>query len=179
MGSRQEVMLTGAGGQGLILAAIILAEAAVDDNKNVVQTQSYGPEARGGASMSGVIIDVDTIDYPRVTNPTVLLSMNEASFRKYLPRVAPEGLVIVDSTFVSGPFPAGKKINAYPITLMAREKLGREVVANMVALGVVNAASNLISRNILSEAIARRAPRGSGEINRKAFALGYSIYQDG
>lgn len=179
MGSRQEVLLTGAGGQGLILAAIILAEAAVDDNKNVVQTQSYGPEARGGASMAGVIIDIDTIEYPKVTSPTVLLAMNESSYKKYLPRIAPEGLVIVDATFVSGPYPADRNIYAFPITRLAREKLGREVVANMVALGVVNAAAGLVDREVLNERIFKRAPGGSGEINQQAFALGYQLYHQG
>ncbi|HOL17582.1 MAG TPA: 2-oxoacid:acceptor oxidoreductase family protein [Bacillota bacterium] len=179
LGSRQEVLLTGSGGQGLILAAIILAEAAVNDNKNVVQTQSYGPEARGGASMAGVIIDVDTIEYPKVASPTVLLCMSDAAFRKYLPRVAPGGLVIVDSTFVHGPYPKDFNIYAYPITRMAREKLGREVVANMVALALINAACCLVSRDILKESILQRSPRGSGEINLQAFELGYRLYEQG
>ena len=179
MGSRQEVLLTGSGGQGLILASIILAEAAVKDNKNVVQTQSYGPEARGGASMAGVIIDVDTIEFPKVTRPTVLLAMNEASFNKYLPKVVPGGLVIVDSTFVGGPFSTEYNILPFPITRLAREKLGREVVANMLALGVVNAAAELVDREILMECILKRAPKGSGEINQQAFELGYQLYHQG
>ncbi len=179
MGSRQEIMLTGAGGQGLILAAIILAEAAVNDNKNVVQTQSYGPEARGGASMSGVIIDVDTIEYPKVTAPSVLLCMNEASFKKYLPKVAPGALVIVDSTFVQGPYPEEHNIRSFPITRLARDKIGREVVANMLALGVVNAAAGLVDREILKACILSRAPKGSGEINQQAYELGYQLHHQG
>jgi 2-oxoglutarate ferredoxin oxidoreductase subunit gamma len=179
LGSRQEILLTGSGGQGLILAAIILAEAAVDDNKNVVQTQSYGPEARGGASMAGVIIDVDAIEYPKVTRPTLLLAMNEASYRKYLPKVVPGGLVIVDSTFVAGPFPGDYRVLPLPITRLAREKLGREVVANMVALGAINAAAALVNREILKNCILQRAPKGSGEINQQAFELGYRLYHQG
>ena len=178
MGARHEVLLTGAGGQGLILASIILAEAAVNDNKNVVQTQSYGPEARGGASMAGVIIDIDTIEYPKVTEPTVLLAMNELSFNKYLPLVARSGLVVVDSTYVGGPFPREPKIYAYPITRLAREKLGREVVANVVALAVVNAVARLVDPQALKESILKRAPVGSGELNQQAFELGYRIYQE-
>lgn len=179
MGTRQEILLTGSGGQGLILASIILAEAAVNDNKNVAQTQSYGPEARGGASMAGVIIDVDTIEYPKVTRPTVLLAMNEPSFRKYLPRVAPEGVVVVDSTFCGGPYPRGYDLHAYPITRLAKEKLGREVVANVVALAVVNAVARLVDAETLKESILLRAPKGSGEINLQAFELGYRIYHQG
>ncbi len=181
MGNRQEILLTGAGGQGLILASIILAHAAVNDNKNVVQTQSYGPEARGGASMAGVIIDIDTIEYPKVVNPTVLLCMNQASFNKYLPKLKRVGecIVIVDSTFVSGPFREEYKVQSYPITKVAKEKVGKEVVANMLALGVVNAAAGLLDRDIFRESIFELAPKGSGEINQKAFDIGYSLYEQG
>jgi len=179
LGNRQEVLLTGAGGQGLILASIVLARAAVDDNKNVVQTQSYGPEARGGASMAGVIIDVDAIEFPKVTEPTVLLCMNQASFNKYLPRIKPGCIVIVDSTFVSGPFKEEYQVQSYPITSTAREVLKKEVVANMMALGVVNAAANLVDREIFKESIFELAPKGSGELNQQAFDLGYRLYERG
>ncbi len=181
MGNRQEILLTGAGGQGLILASIILAHAAVNDNKNVVQTQSYGPEARGGASMAGVIIDIDTIEYPKVVNPTVLLCMNQASFNKYLPKIKRVGecIVIVDSTFVSGPFREEYKVQNYPITKVAKEKVGKEVVANMLALGVVNAAAGLVDPDIFRESIFEMAPKGSGEINQKAFDMGYFLYEQG
>ena len=179
MGNRQEVLLTGTGGQGLILASIVLAEAAVNDNKNVVQTQSYGPEARGGASMAGVIIDVDTIEYPKVADPTVLLCMSQAAFNKYLPKVKPGCTVIVDSTFVTGPFQEEYKIQTYPITKVAKEELGREVVANMMALGVVNAATELVDKDIFRENIHKLAPKGSGELNQQAFDLGYRLYERG
>jgi len=181
LGNRQEILLTGAGGQGLILASIILAQAAVNDNKNVVQTQSYGPEARGGASMAGVIIDIDTIEYPKVVNPTVLLCLNQASFNKYLPKIKRVGecVVIVDSTFVSGPFREEYKVQSYPITQMAREKLGKEVVANMLALGVLNAAAELVDREIFRESIFELAPKGSGELNQEAFDLGYQLFKQG
>ncbi len=178
MGSRQEILLTGAGGQGLILASIVLAEAAVSDNKNVVQTQSYGPEARGGASMAGVIIDVDTIEYPKVTEPTVLLCMNQASFNKYLSLVKPECIIIADSTFITFSAPGEYKIHAFPITRSAKEVLGREVVANMLALGAINAAAGLVDREIFRESVFRRAPGGSGEINRDAFDMGYRLYEE-
>jgi 2-oxoglutarate ferredoxin oxidoreductase subunit gamma len=178
LGNRQEILLTGAGGQGLILAAIVLAEAAVNDNKNVVQTQSYGPEARGGASMAGVIIDVDTIEYPKVTRPTILLCMNQASFNKYLPKTKPGCTIIVDSTFVSGPYHEEYNIKPFPITRMAKEKIGREVVANMLALGVINAATGIINREIFRESIFKLAPKGSGELNQQAFDLGYSLYEE-
>ena len=179
MGNRQEILLTGAGGQGLILASIVMAAAAVNDNKNVVQTQSYGPEARGGASMAGVIIDVDTIEYPKVTKPTVLLCMNQTSFNKYLPKVEPACIIIADSTYVSGSYSKDYKVLSFPITRSAKEDLGREVVANMLALGVINAASGLINREIFRASIFEMAPKGSGELNQQAFDLGYRLYEKG
>ncbi len=179
MGNRQEILLTGAGGQGLILASIVMAAAAVNDNKNVVQTQSYGPEARGGASMSGVIIDVDTIEYPKVTKPTVLLCMNQASFNKYLPKVEPGCVIIADSTFVSGTYSEDFKVQMFPITKSAKEILKKEVVANMLALGVINAATNLIEREIFRDSIFKMAPKGSGELNQEAFDLGYKLFEEG
>jgi len=179
LGNRQEILLTGAGGQGLILASIVMAAAAVDDNKNVVQTQSYGPEARGGASMAGVIIDIDTIEYPKVTKPTVLLCMNQASFNKYMPKVEPTCIIIADSTYVSGSYSEDYKVQFFPITRSAKEELGREVVANMLALGVLNAASGLIDREIFRESIFKFAPKGSGELNKQAFDLGYRLYEEG
>lgn len=179
MANRQEILLTGAGGQGLILASIVLANAAVNDNKNVVQTQSYGPEARGGASMSGVIIDIDTIEYPKVTTPTVLLCMNQASFNKYMPKVKPDCTIIIDSTFVSGSYSDEFKVQAFAITRAAREQLGKEVVANMLALGVINAATGLVDREIFRDSIYKMAPKGSGELNQEAFDLGYRLYEEG
>ncbi|HSW35778.1 MAG TPA: 2-oxoacid:acceptor oxidoreductase family protein [Candidatus Limnocylindrales bacterium] len=179
MSSRQEILLTGAGGQGLILASIILAEAAVNDNKNVVQTQSYGPEARGGASMAGVIIDVGTIEYPKVTKPTILLSMNQASFNKYSPRIERGCLVIADSTYIRVHCAVEYEVLFFPITRAAREVLGWEVVANMVALGVVNAAARLLDREIFRECIFKHAPMGSGELNQRAFDLGYQLFEQG
>ncbi len=179
MGNRQEILLTGAGGQGLILASIVMAAAAVNDNKNVVQTQSYGPEARGGASMAGVIIDVDTIEYPKVTRPTVLLCMNQTSFNKYLPKVDSNCIIVADSTFISGSFSEDYKVQFFAITRSAKEELGREVVANMLALGALNAASGLIDREIFRESIFNLAPKGSGELNQQAFDLGYRLYEEG
>lgn len=178
LADRQEVLLTGAGGQGLILASIVLAAAAVNDNKNVVQTQSYGPEARGGASMAGVIIDVNTIEYPRVTKPTVLLCMNQASYNKYISHIqAGECMVIVDSTFVSGPYQDIYQIRALPITKTAKDVLGREIVANMLALGAINAVTSLVDRQIFRDCIYEMAPKGSGKLNQQAFDLGYDIYE--
>ncbi len=176
MAHRQEILLTGAGGQGLILASIILADAAIRDDKNVLQTQSYGPEARGGESMAGVIVDIDPIDYPRITDPTILLSMNQQSFNKYSRRASSSKcLVIVDSTFVEDV--GDWTVYSYPITEQTKKVLEREVVANIVALGILNALTGLVNSESLKESVLERTPKGSGELNVQALELGEKLVQ--
>src|SRR5665647_501001 len=96
----KQIVLTGTGGQGLILAGIILAEAAVLDGKQAIQTQSYGPEARGGASRAEVIISDEPIDYPKVQKADTLLAMSQEAFNKYGGSIGAEGILVVDTTFV-------------------------------------------------------------------------------
>src|SRR4030042_598640 len=133
--SRDEIRLAGSGGQGLILAGIILAEAAgIYDGKFVCQTQSYGPEARGGASKAEVVISDAEIDYPQAIQPDVLPALNHKSLHTYLADLKPEGLLIVDADMV--PEVPVERFVALPFTLLARE-LGKEVVANIVALGAL------------------------------------------
>jgi len=128
---RYEIRLSGSGGQGIIMAAIVLAEACgVYDGKHVCQTQSYGPEARGGTSKAEVVISSQTIDYPRATKIDLLLAMNQASCDTYFWDLKPDGLLVVDATFVDQ-LPTSRAI-AIPFTQIAREEVGKELVANMV-----------------------------------------------
>jgi 2-oxoglutarate ferredoxin oxidoreductase subunit gamma len=131
MGSRYEIRLSGSGGQGLILMGIILAEAiGIYNGKYVAQTQSYGPEARGGSSKSEVVVSDEEIDYPKAMKLDLLLAMNQKSCDEFYPDLKPDGLLIVDSTFVAQlPTP---KVFQIPFTRMAREKFKREVVANII-----------------------------------------------
>ncbi len=177
MAYRQEVLLTGAGGQGLILASIILGDAAIQDGKNVVQTQSYGPEARGGESMAGVIVDIDPIDFPNVTRPNILLSLNQKSFYKFAPRADSDCLIIVDSTFVDDV--QNRSVYSYPITRETIRVIGREVVANIVALSIVNQVSGLLDQEALKNSVLARAPKGTGEMNVKALELGEELVRQG
>ena len=173
MKHRQEILLTGAGGQGLILASIILAEAAIQDGRNVVQTQSYGPEARGGESMAGVIVDIDPIDFPNVTRPTMLLSLNQKSFHKFSPRAGDDCLIIVDSTFVEDV--QGRSAYSYPITRETIKVIGREIVANIVSLNILNTLSGLLDQEALKNSVLARAPKGTEEMNLKALELGEEL----
>jgi 2-oxoglutarate ferredoxin oxidoreductase subunit gamma len=171
MGSRYEIRLSGSGGQGLILMGIILAEAiGIYDGKYVAQTQSYGPEARGGSSKSEVIVSDEEIDYPKAIRLDLLLAMNQKSCDEFYPDLKPEGLLIVDSTFVSQiPTPKAFQI---PFTRVAREKFGREVVANIIALGALSQLTPIVSSKAVESAVLARVPKGTEKLNRDALRAG-------
>jgi len=171
MGSRYEIRLSGSGGQGLILMGIILAEAiGIYDGKYVAQTQSYGPEARGGSSKSEVIVSEEEIDYPKAIRLDLLLAMNQKSCDEFYPDLKPEGLLIVDSTFVTQiPSPKAFQI---PFTRLAREKFGREVVANIIALGALSQLTPIVSAKAVESAVLARVPKGTEKLNRDALRAG-------
>jgi len=169
---RIEIRLAGEGGQGMILAGIILAEAAVVyDGLNAVQTQSYGPEARGGASKSEVVIARGRIDFPEVICADVLMALSQEACDKYASNLKKDGLLIVDRDKV-GRVPLTSAICA-PITRLAEETTGRGIVANVVALGLLAGLTGVVSRPALEKAVAARAPRGTEEMNLAALAAGY------
>lgn len=174
---KMEIRLGGTGGQGLITAAIILADAAVKAGKNVVQTQSYGPEARGGASKAEVVISDNQIAFPKVRKADIVLVMSQEAADKYAKQVSDGAIVISDSTLVQKvPFSKATHISI-PITMLAKEKLGKEIVANIVALGIVAHLSGLVSRSDAFYAISKRLPAGTETLNKKAFDLGWKIAQ--
>jgi 2-oxoglutarate ferredoxin oxidoreductase subunit gamma len=171
MGSRYEIRLSGSGGQGLILMGIILAEAiGIYDGKYVAQTQSYGPEARGGSSKSEVIVSDEEIDYPKAMSVDLHLAMNQKSCDEFYPDLKPEGLLIVDSTFVTQvPTPKAFQI---PFTRIAREKFKREVVANIIALGALSQLTPVVSAKAIESAVLARVPKGTEKLNRDALRAG-------
>jgi Pyruvate:ferredoxin oxidoreductase and related 2-oxoacid:ferredoxin oxidoreductases, gamma subunit len=170
---RVEFRLSGSGGQGLLLAGIVLAEAAILDDKNAVQTQSYGPEARGGASKAEVVVSDEDIDYPKATDPDYLLALTLESYKTYGPAMG-AGLIIVDAS-VPLSDEIGARTVSVPILATAADKLGKKVVANMVALGVLGGISMAASRQSLESAVASRVPKGTEELNLKALAAGYDL----
>ena len=170
-GYRQEIRLCGSGGQGIIMAAIVLAEAAgVYDGKHVCQTQSYGPEARGGTCKADVVISSREIDYPKASKPCLLLAMNQVSCDTYFLDLKPAGLLIIDTTLVKK-VPTGR-VAAIPFTQIARQKLGREVTSNMVALGAFGYLCQAVSMESLESALMARVPEGTHEINLRALRTG-------
>jgi len=169
---RREFRLAGEGGQGLITAAIILAAAAAEHTDlNVVQTQSYGPESRGGASRADVIISDEDIDYPEVRTPEVLLVMAQEASDRYGPGLAKGGTLIVDTTYVDRVPQVAAKVVKYPISQKARE-LGREIVANIVALGLLVGVTGCVPAGAALQAVLSRVPKGTEELNTRAFHSG-------
>ncbi|MBC8316342.1 MAG: 2-oxoacid:acceptor oxidoreductase family protein [Desulfobulbaceae bacterium] len=168
---RYEIRFGGSGGQGIILAAVILAEAAgVYEGYHVCQTQSYGPEARGGRSKAEVVISRSEIDYPKVIQMDLFLAMTQAALDAYFFDFKPNGLLVVDSTFVKQ-IPSSRVITI-PFTRIARDEIGKEIVANIVALGAVALLSRKFSSENLEKAVLSKVPAQFKDINLQALHAG-------
>lgn len=175
MSNHCELRLSGSGGQGLILAGIILAEAALLEDKNAIQTQSYGPEARGGASKAEVIISNRDIDFPKVQAPDVVLALTQVASDKYIKTVKPDGIVIVDDTITLPADLRAGKVYKLPILGTATEKVGKSIVANIVAVGLLAELTGVVSRQSVEDAVLARVPKGTEDLNRSALREGYEL----
>lgn len=171
MTQRYEIRLSGSGGQGLILAAIILAEAAgIHEGKYVTQTQSYGPEARGGRSRAEVVISDRPIHFPQPMGLDLLVAMTQFACDTYFIDLKPSGTLIADTAAVrESPLPGTIFI---PFTDIARQQVGREQMANMVALGSMAEITQIVSVSSLKKAVKARSPEGTAEMNLKALSEG-------
>ncbi|RDY24293.1 2-oxoacid:ferredoxin oxidoreductase subunit gamma [Romboutsia maritimum] len=172
-----ELRLSGSGGQGLILAGIILAEGAILSDLNAVQTQSYGPEARGGASKAEVIISNDSINFPKIIHPDILLALTKKSYNEYLKDVKKDGIIIVDSS-VSVECTENLKTYKFPIINTSREVVGKEIATNMVALGIISELLPSVDNEKIMNSIKRRVPKGTEELNIKAFQGGIELFKN-
>ena len=171
---RYEVRFSGFGGQGIILSAVILGRAAVMyDNKYAVQTQVYGPEARGGASMSAVIIDDDPILYPKVATPGIYVIMSQEGFEKYGADAGEDAVMLIDSMLVHSR-PACKYYEI-PATSEAKQTFGRDIVANIIIMGALVALTNVVSEAALEKAILDSVPKGTEALNQKAMNRGIEL----
>lgn len=168
---RKEIRIAGFGGQGIVLSGFILGQAALLDGKNAVQSQSYGPEARGGSAKSEVIISDEKIDYPRVTEADVFIAMSQEAYDKLHGNLKKKGLVLVDRDLVEA---QGEGIKAIPFTATA-DKLGKKIVANVVMLGALTAMTEVVSKESIMKAIKANVPRKAVDINMKAFNTGYKL----
>jgi 2-oxoglutarate ferredoxin oxidoreductase subunit gamma len=172
--AKLQVRLGGFGGQGIILAGEILGTAVtLHEGRNAVLTQSFGPEARGGACSADVVVSDGRIYYPCVTVPDVLVLMSEEAARTYGPNTAETALVLVNEDLVrTVPQREGLKIHHIPATRIA-EGLGRVMVANIVMLGFVTALAKLVSSEAMTKALLASVPPGTEKLNLSAFQAGF------
>ncbi len=169
--SRFEIRLAGEGGQGLLLAGLILAEAAaIYDAKNAVMTQSYGAQQRGGPSRAEVIIAEEEVDYPKVVQADLLLALNQDAFDRYHQQVKKGGIIIVDAAIEHA---TGDNIYRFAFFELARQATGRPTGGSIAALGAISALTGVVSHQALEKAVAARSPGGTEESNRRALEAGF------
>ncbi len=172
--SRKEIVIGGFGGQGIILAGYIVGQAAaIFDRKNATFTQDYGPEARGGACRAQVVISDNHISYPYIENPSVLVVMSQEAYAKYATGLRKNVPLLIDEDLVKPKKSKNNKIFAIPATHIARE-LGRPAVANIVMLGFLTAITKMVSVDSIKKSLLESVPKGTEELNMKAFERGYS-----
>jgi 2-oxoglutarate ferredoxin oxidoreductase subunit gamma len=173
---RYEILLSGSGGQGIILAGLIIAETGIRQNLQVVQTASYGPESRGGASRSEVVLSGTKIDYPAVTEPDFVITLTQEAADKYASEVRPGGIVLFDTTWVEK-IPQGihGRVSAFPLTEEASVRFGKALVANVIALGFFAELNPLVTADMLHEVLMEKVPKHYREMNEAAFTFGREL----
>jgi 2-oxoglutarate ferredoxin oxidoreductase subunit gamma len=173
---RKEILITGFGGQGIVLVGQIVGKAAsLGDHKESTLTQSYGPEARGGACSSQVIISDKPIHFPYVREPDILICMSQGGYDKFAGLREEGGTLIIDQDLVHpGEMEDGGEFFAIPATRMA-EELGRKMMANIVMLGFFTAVTGAISVDSARETVSSSVPKGTEESNIAAFNKGYDF----
>lgn len=170
-----QIRISGFGGQGVVMAGMVLGHsAAVEAGRNAVMAQSYGPESRGGASNADVLIADGEIPYPHCTNPDVVMTLAQDAYNKYGATRGPNALLIAEKDLVvlNAEAEKGKKSLLVPFTALA-DKVGRRVVLNMVALGFLCKATGVVDPEALKKAILEAVPKGTEELNLRAFQTGY------
>ncbi len=170
--SRYEIRLAGSGGQGIVLAGVMLAEAATLDGLYVGQSQNYGAETRGGNSSSEIVVSNTEIDYPRATKLDMLVALTQDALVRNLPDMKEGGLVIVDADLVHGVL--WGKVASLPLARIAREA-GEERAINAAALGAVAAFCPLVSRASLAAVLSKRLPPARLAANRNAFEEAFKV----
>ena len=173
---RCRMVFSGSGGQGVITAAIIIAEAAVlYENLIAVQSQMYGPEARGGATRSDIIISDSKINYPKVTQPNVLVCLTQEAYNKFYPIIRPGGLLITDTRYVKIQRKADAVQKELPMYQTVMEKIGKPIVFNIFMLGVVISMTQLVKPESIMKVLETRIPSGFLEMNWQALNIGMAM----
>ena len=170
-----EVRFGGSGGQGVVLMGIIVATAANYDHRCVVQTESYGPEARGGYSRSDVIISNDPIDYPKLVKIDLLVVLSQDAANAYVKTLQKNGVLIYDCEKVAAiPAFAGTTVGV-PFARMAKEEIGKAQTANVLTLGAVVGITGIVSVESIQRAVLEEVPAGTQELNSRALARGLAL----
>ena len=174
--SREEILIGGVGGQGVVLSGILLGTAAtLFDGKQAVQTQSYSSELRGGSTRAEVIISEEPVTDPQVRKPDILIALAEDALSKYVDRVKPKGLLVIDSDLVKGAKPGDYEILSIPATSTADKEMGNIVVANLIILGAIIRKTGLLSVEAMEKAIEVSVPKKAITLNLNAFRRGLEL----
>ena len=173
--SKMELRLAGSGGQGVILASVILAEAAVQSGKYTAQSQSYGPEARGGACKAETLISDAPIGFTKVQQPDFLMALTQKALEKYTVSLPEDCLVLVDESLTVPESLSGRRVLCLPILRTAKETVGRAQTANVLAVGCINELLGITDAETLKKAALLHVPRGTEEINLRALAEGVKL----
>ena len=170
------MIFSGSGGQGVITAAIILAEAAaLYDNLVAVQSQSYGPEARGGATRSDIIIADSPIYFPKVIQPNVLVCLTQQAYAKFHSIIRPGGLLITDSRYVQSEKRIAARHVELPMYQRVMDKIGRPIVFNICMLGAVIGLTKVVQPESIMKVLEKLIPESLLDMNRKALDLGLNL----
>ena len=171
---RVEVRVSGFGGQGIILSGYIVGKAAsIHDKKQATMVQAYGPEARGSACSSQVVVAEGQIDFPYLSASDILVSMSQEAYEKFIGELRDGGTLLIDETLVDmGKIDKDISIYSIPATQFA-EELGRKIVANIVMLGFVAGATDVVTADAMRQAVASSVPAAAVDLNMKAFDRGY------
>ena len=176
---RKEVLIGGFGGQGVILASVILGRAAtVYEGLYAVQTQAYGPESRGGASRAEVVISDEPIDYPKALAPDYAILLSQQAYEKYLPLVKEGGFVIVEKDLVPNrnkELEKNFKVFAVPLTEIAEKTTGLSLTMNILTLGLLVKVTGIVSEDSIEKAVLDSVPKGTEHINLRALKKGFEL----
>lgn len=169
-----EIRFSGFGGQGIVRCGLITGKAlALFDNKYATMTQSFGPEARGSACSSQLVVSDERVLYPYIDTPQLLVSMSQEAYEKYEPELREDGTLLIDRDLVKTKTPRGKiKTFAIPSTRFA-EDLGNRIFANLVMLGFFTAVTKVVSPDAMKQALPGLVPDRFLELNIRAFDKGY------
>jgi len=174
--SRKEILIGGVGGQGVVLSGILLGTAAtLFDGKQAVQTQSYSSELRGGSTRAEVIISEEPVTDPQVRKPDILIVLAEDALSKYIGRIKPKGLLVIDSDLVKGAKPGDYEILSIPATSIADKEMGNIIVANLIILGALVKKTGLLSVESMEKAIEVSVPKKAITLNLNAFRRGLEL----